>query len=57
VIYPIVKLVHVYHSYTEIRGLTETDELDGGDVVPGFRVAVSLLFPPTIPDEPTPSDQ
>jgi Uma2 family endonuclease len=57
VIYPIVKLVHVYHSYTEIRGLTETDELDGGEVLPGFRFAVSLLFPPTIPDESPASDQ
>jgi len=56
VIYPINKIVHVYHSFTEIRGISETDELDGGAILPGFRVAVSLLFPPTIPDEPTTSN-
>lgn len=34
----------VYQSLTDIVVLTETDVLDGGDVVPGFRLAVREIF-------------
>ena len=30
-----------------IRQVQEGDELTAGDVLPGFRVPVSALFPPT----------
>lgn len=46
VVYPTHRLIHVYESLTAIRGLTVTDELDGGTVLPGFRLAVSSLWPP-----------
>jgi len=44
VIYPNRRVVHVFESFTQIRGLTESDELDGGSVLPGFRVALTALF-------------
>jgi Uma2 family endonuclease len=34
----------IYYSHTNIRVLTEADELDGGDVVPGFRCRLDSLF-------------
>lgn len=34
----------VYRSPTDVVILTETDTLDGGDVVPGWRMAVSEVF-------------
>lgn len=44
VLYPRRRLVHVYESLTQIRGLTRTDELDGGTVLPGFRLPLATLF-------------
>ncbi len=34
----------VYRSLADITVLTETDVLDGGNVVPGFRLAVQEIF-------------
>ena len=36
--------VSVYRSMTDVTRLSEGDELDGGDVVPGFRCKVSEIF-------------
>jgi Uma2 family endonuclease len=36
--------VSVYRSMTDVTRLSESDELDGGDVVPGFCCKVSELF-------------
>jgi Uma2 family endonuclease len=36
--------VTVYRSMTDVTRLSEADELDGGDVVPGFRCKVSEIF-------------
>jgi Uma2 family endonuclease len=47
IIYPQQRLVHVYESPVRIRGLAHTDELDGGSVLPGFRVPLANLFPQT----------
>jgi Uma2 family endonuclease len=44
VIYPMLALVYVYESLTQVRGLTGADELDGGPVLPGFRLALTTLF-------------
>lgn len=41
---PRLRTVTVYRSLTEIIMLTEKDTLDGGDVVPGFRIAVCDIF-------------
>jgi Uma2 family endonuclease len=38
------RTLKVHRSRTEVILLMENDELDGGDVVPGFRVKVSELF-------------
>ena len=51
VVYPSLRLIHVYESMTRIRVATATDELDGGAVLPGFRVAVAALFPEAATDE------
>lgn len=44
VVNPKLHAVTVYHSLTDVRVLTERDNLDGGDVVPGFAVSVSEIF-------------
>ena len=36
--------VSVHRSKTDVTRLSEGDELDGGDVVPGFRCKVSEIF-------------
>jgi Uma2 family endonuclease len=44
VVYCEAHKVSVYDSPTQIRVLRIGDELDGGAVLPGFRIAVSELF-------------
>jgi Uma2 family endonuclease len=41
---PGARRVTVYSSAEEIRVLGERDELDGGEVLPGFRVEVLEVF-------------
>jgi hypothetical protein len=36
--------VYVYASPTEIDVLKIGEELDGGDLLPGFRLPVAVLF-------------
>ena len=36
--------VTVYRSLTDVARLSEADELDGGEVLPGFRCKVSEIF-------------
>jgi len=47
VVYPELKQVHVYTDLTSARILTEPAELEGGDVVPGFRLSLTELFEDT----------
>jgi hypothetical protein len=42
--YPETHAVAAHHTRAEARFLGETDELDGGDVLPGFRLQVAQLF-------------
>ena len=44
VIYPRCQQVYVYESSTNVRALTRADELDGGTVLPGFRLQLGELF-------------
>jgi Uma2 family endonuclease len=44
VVDPASRTVTVYRSRQEIRLLTEDEEIDGADVLPGFRCRVSELF-------------
>lgn len=43
-VYPRKRTVDVYKSPTEFISLTESDTLDGGDVLPRFRLPVRSLF-------------
>jgi Uma2 family endonuclease len=45
VISPRNHIVHVYRANGSVHVLRENDELDGEDVVPGFRCPVRDLFP------------
>lgn len=40
--------ITVYRSRKEIRLLTGDDELDGEDVLPGFRVGLKDIFGPRV---------
>ena len=44
VIFPKQKRIEVYESPTSIRVLSENEILDGGKVLPQFRLAVKDLF-------------
>ncbi len=44
VVNPRNHIVSVYRSLTDIVMLTENDTLDGGDVVPGWTIAVKEIF-------------
>ena len=44
VIYPTQRLIYVYESPRQVRILCDADELDGGIVLPGFRIPVAWLF-------------
>jgi Uma2 family endonuclease len=57
-IYPNVETIHIYNSFTQIRVLTKQDTLEGGEVIPGFRLPLELLFAGEAPegDESDPID-
>ena len=44
VVSPKRRSLTVYRSMTDMKRLSESDELDGGDVVPGFRCKVPEFF-------------
>jgi Uma2 family endonuclease len=52
VVDPSVRTVLVYRLDGSIAGLREGGELDGEDVVPGFRCPVAELFRPPVPPAP-----
>lgn len=45
IVYPTQRLVHVYESPRQVRILGDADELDGGVVLPRFRIPIASLFP------------
>lgn len=45
VVYPNLELVDVYEAADRCRTLRRPDALDGGGVLPGFRVELAALFP------------
>jgi Uma2 family endonuclease len=47
VVIPSRRQVYVYHSETDLRVLPLPDQLDGEDVLPGFRFSVAELFEET----------
>lgn len=44
VFYPLSSQVFVYQSPTQIHVLTPADDLDGGTVLPGFRLSLAEIF-------------
>jgi Uma2 family endonuclease len=44
IIFPQQRLVYVHESLTRVRCLSQADELDGGVVLPGFRLPLANLF-------------
>jgi Uma2 family endonuclease len=44
VIYPEQKKIYIYASPTKIQVLQLGDELDGGDLLPGFKLPLTALF-------------
>jgi Uma2 family endonuclease len=44
IIYPDQAEVYVYASPTQIQVLKTGQELDGGDLLPGFRLPIAALF-------------
>jgi Uma2 family endonuclease len=44
VVDPATRTVTVYRSLHDVKVLTESEELDGGDVLPGFKTTVAELF-------------
>jgi Uma2 family endonuclease len=45
IVYPTQRLLYIYESPRQVRILGEADELDGGLVLPGFRIPIASLFP------------
>jgi Uma2 family endonuclease len=55
VVYPRQEQFYVYDSPSQVRRLTRTDTLDGGTVLPDFRLPLADLFlqsPPAAPQQP-----
>jgi Uma2 family endonuclease len=53
VVYPVHSKIHVYQSPTQITVLSRGDVLDGGTVVPGFKLPLMVLFPEYSQSAPT----
>jgi Uma2 family endonuclease len=57
-VYPLAQEIHVYRpGAREVRVYFTSDELDAGEILPGFRTPVADLFPPleSRPDQPDPA--
>lgn len=53
VAFPLSQEIHAYLPGTrDIRVSFASDELEAGDILPGFRTSVGELFPPTEPPAP-----
>jgi Uma2 family endonuclease len=44
VVSPSMRSVTVYRSLNDISAFTENDLLDGGDILPGFRILIEEIF-------------
>ena len=44
IVYPSVRQVYVYESFNKVVILREGDDLDGGELLPGFRLGLVELF-------------
>jgi Uma2 family endonuclease len=54
IVYPLAQEIHAYlPGVRDVRVYFAIDELEAGDILPGFRTSVGPLFPPTEPPPPT----
>jgi Uma2 family endonuclease len=44
VVFPRRRVIYVYESEKKMQALTRADELEGGSVLPGFRLPLTALF-------------
>jgi Uma2 family endonuclease len=51
VVYPRQRLILVFESPTHVQALSQADTLDGGPVLPGFRLPLASLFDPVRPPQ------
>jgi Uma2 family endonuclease len=56
VVFPMLKLAYVYESLTSVRGFEESQELDGGQLFPGFKLPLAKLFADAPPLNPEPEN-
>jgi Uma2 family endonuclease len=49
VLSPKPRFAHVYESPVRVSLITESDALEGGNVLPGFRLPLHRLFDPIAP--------
>jgi Uma2 family endonuclease len=52
IIFPAESLVYVYESPLHVRVLTRNDQIDGGNVLPGFQLRLELILKEAPEDEP-----
>jgi Uma2 family endonuclease len=43
-VYPNLESIQVFESFTSVKILTKNDALEGGEVIPGFRLSLAELF-------------
>jgi len=53
VVYPVEQWVYVYETVSAARILHRDDTLDGGEVIPGFRLALTEVFAEEFDSDPT----
>jgi hypothetical protein len=53
VVYPKQRLIFVFEAPDRVRAISQDDALDGGLVLPGFRLPLANLFDP-VPPPPAP---
>jgi Uma2 family endonuclease len=46
VVHPRRRVVYVFESVSDVRGLREPAELDGGEILPSIRIPVAAMLPP-----------
>jgi Uma2 family endonuclease len=52
IVYPLTQEIHSYlPGVRDLRVYFASDELEAGDILPGFRTSVGALFPPTEPPQ------
>ena len=56
VVDPDTRMVFVFRSNGTVSKVRETEELDGEDVLPGFRCPVSRVLPSSEPESPASAD-